>query len=112
MVGRFSETGCDCAVVTPPLDGAGWLNTLPFWLLSLLRRESLMHKNSKKASNARPTTDPITIPAMAPPLNPLLLLDSGAGVEPFVFVGMGGKVITGVMAGRTTPAHLLSILDW
>lgn len=88
------------------------MKTLPFWLLSLLRRESLIHKNSKKASNARPTTDPITMPAIAPPLSPFPLFDGSAGVEPFVFVGMGGKVITGVMAGRTTPAHLLSILDW
>lgn len=71
-----------------------------------------MHKNNKKASRARPITDPITMPAMAPPLNPLLLLfASGAGVDPFVFVGMGGKVMTGVIAGRTTPAHLSSILE-
>lgn len=80
---------------------------LPFWLPPL-RRASLIHINKRKSKRASPTTDPITIPAMAPPERPLLPELAATGVGELVPVALAVgvlKVIVVVMVGKTTPAH-------
>jgi hypothetical protein len=72
-------------------------------------------------SNAKKTTEPTTIPAIAPPDSPfeleLALLAAGeeddddADVEDGDVVDVGrlvDKVINAVIVGKTTPAHLAS----
>lgn len=58
----------------------GWLKTLPCWLLFLRRRSKRRQKMRRPSNAAAPSTDPITIPAIAPPDSPRLV--SAAPAEP------------------------------
>jgi hypothetical protein len=83
---------------------------LPCWLPRLLLITK-MHMNTSAAKRPTPTTDPITIPAMAPPdkLLPLAALvaeDETVAVEVTVV-----KVMVAVIVGSTTPAHRFSALE-
>jgi hypothetical protein len=70
----------------------------------------------KPASSAAPTTEPTTIPAIAPPDSPFFELfddangdDVAEGEDVADAVGwLVEKVMKGVMVGSTTPAHLSS----
>lgn len=75
-----------------------------------------MNRIMSPAIRAAPTTDPMTIPAIAPPDNPLLELDAPAveeaeddeEVEVADAVGeLVEKVMKAVIVGSTTPAHLV-----
>jgi len=92
------------------------LNTLPFWLPRLRRKQSTRRIN-KAARRIAPTTAPTAMPAMAPPERPLCELDALAvadvevdevGVEVAELVG---NVMNAVIVGRTTPAHRSSALE-
>jgi hypothetical protein len=79
---------------------------LPSWLLPFLRRLK-QHRINRAVRNPTPKTDPITMPAMAPPDKPLL---SGSATGLLVGDEVGeavevAKVMVGVMEGRTTPTH-------
>lgn len=56
---------------------------------------------SRPAISNAPAIEPITIPAICPPVNPLF---PDPAVEDPVAVGVV-KVIVAVMDGKTTPAH-------
>ena len=67
-----------------------------------------------------PTTAPTTIPAMAPPDRPFFVFDTAGVAEADPededeavgeAVGVMEKVVTAVIVGRTTPAHLFSALE-
>jgi len=62
---------------------------------------------------ARPSTEPMTIPAMAPPdrrCGSPAAAGVLVGVEVMVAVEVG-KLIVGVMEGRVTPAHRVVTLE-
>lgn len=92
------------------------MNTLPFWLPRLRRKQST-RRITTATRRIAPTTAPTAMPAMAPPERPLCELDGVAaadvdgdevGVEVAVLVG---NVIKAVIVGRTTPAHRSSALE-
>ena len=91
------------------LAGDGWLNIEPFWLPRLRRRHNNERK-TKPATNAIKTTEPTTMPAIAPPDSPFFAPlaaadEDGEGVD--VEVGTPAvKVINEVMVGSLTLAHL------
>ncbi len=70
-----------------------------------------MRRTTRPAIKAAPTTDPTTIPAMAPPDNPLLEWDAPAVAEAGVddvadAVGeLVENVMNAVIVGSTTRAH-------
>ncbi len=102
-----------CPVGGPFLEGDGWLKTLPFWL-PFLRRASLMHMSTRNARRAKPATDPITIPAIAPPERPVFPELFATGVAVLLAVAVGIDVFretVGVMVGKTTFAHLDSMFE-
>lgn len=76
---------------------SGWLSAR----FRLLARQ----KNAKSPSRARAATDPITMPAMAPPESPLLADAAAAAVVVAVDVI---KVTEDVMLGKETFAQRLS----
>lgn len=92
------------------------MNTLPCWL-PLLRR---IHKKSsiiKPTSNAKAAIEPITMPAIAPPDNPLLMLEAAAAavaeaeevvVDVTVLVE---REMEAVIVGKTTLTHLVSAFE-
>jgi hypothetical protein len=76
----------------------------------------MMSRIMRPNSSARAAIEPITIPAMAPPDNPLPLLDPVAAAEEVdeeVAVDVTvlvAREIEAVIVGRTTPTHLESAL--
>ena len=67
--------------------------------------------NTRKARTATPATEPMTIPAIAPPERPLWLEAPGAGAAVLLAVALAVgalKVMVGVIVGKTTLAHLAS----
>jgi hypothetical protein len=69
----------------------------------------------KPISSIRAAIDPITIPAMAPPDNPLPPLEAAAAeVAEEVAVDVAvlvAREIEAVIVGKTTPTHLDSALE-
>jgi len=79
--------------------GFGWLSAASLYEWRL-RRERMHNRAASAARIAAPTTDPITMPAMAPPDKPLL--ESFASELPLV-VMIGCRVT--VAAGIETPSQ-------
>jgi hypothetical protein len=80
---------------------------LPSWLRALLRRFK-QQKIKRAIRNPAPSTDPTTMPAMAPPDNPLFAPGSIDGLVVVEAVADGNDVVkvrVGVMEGKMTPAH-------
>lgn len=90
------------------------MKMLPFWL-PRPRFRRLRHRKMRSASRIRPTTAPITIPAIAPPERPLLAAPvAGAAVLDGDEVDVGTAVLNdteGKMVGSTTFAHLLAMFE-
>ena len=87
------------------------MNIEPFWL-PRLRRTHRHRTKINPAASAANTTEPTTIPAMAPPDKPffeLLAVAEADGCDEEVDVGSAVKVvIKPVSVGSFTPAHLFS----
>lgn len=91
------------------------MNIDPFWLPRLRRKHS-SRKKTKPAIIATRTTEPTTMPAIAPPDSPFFELLATAevdgdevDVEVDVVVGrLVEKVMYPVIVGSLTPAHLVS----
>lgn len=99
------------------LAGDGWLNMDPFWL-PRLRRKHNNRRNISPAASTTKTTEPMTMPAIAPPespfLEPLAIAEDDGdcdceGKEVDVADGIAVKVVmNAVIVGNFTPAHLVS----
>jgi HAMP domain-containing protein len=95
------------------------LKTLPFWLPCLRRRQRIRRRINAPRITA-PATDPTTIPAIAPPDNPLFELELVAAVDEVadeleeVADAVGEfveNVMDAVIVGSTTLAHLCSAFE-
>lgn len=86
------------------------MNMLPFWL-PCLRRKHINRKKINPAKSATPTTEPTTIPAIAPPDNffePMAAVASDGDGEGVPVGEVVENVINAVIVGNLTPAHLVS----
>lgn len=81
--------------------GAGWFKILPCWLPRRLRA-MIQHSTIRPMISASPITEPITIPAIAPPDSPF---EAGAGVADGVLVPEGNRGGIDEIVGNTIPAH-------
>lgn len=62
------------------------------------------HRTIRPMIKAAPASDPITIPAIAPPESPLDPLELEDGVLVALEVEVGSEIVE-VIEGSTTPAH-------
>lgn len=86
----------------------------PFWLPRLRRKQST-RRNTTPQIIANRATEPMTIPAIAPPDSPFLeppATEDGEDVTVVVAVGtLAEKVINAVMVGSLIPAHRVCALE-
>ena len=84
------------------------MNIEPFWLPRLRRKQS-NRKNTTPDNIANRATEPMTMPAIAPPDSRFFeppATEDGDGVTVVVAVGiLVEKVINAVMVGSLIPAH-------